>query len=203
MHSDIIMPTHLSRRALIYVRQSRPHQVLSNGESLRLQYALRQRAVELGWHEADVEVIDQDLGESGTTAVNRSGFKELLARIGLGEVGIVLSYEVTRLTRNCSDWYPLLDLCGYRRCLIADRDGGLRSVDRQRPIAAWPQGHDLRGGDAHAPRPAHRRAAGQGQPGRLGTAAPGRPRTRPDRGGRHYAGPRGGGSHSTGVLHIP
>src|SRR5215213_7278010 len=123
MHSDIIMPMHLSRRALIYVRQSTPHQVLSNGESLRLQYALRQRAVELGWHEADVEVIDQDLGESGTTAVNRSGFKELLARIGLGEVGIVLSYEVTRLTRNCSDWYPLLDLCGYRRCLIADRDG--------------------------------------------------------------------------------
>jgi DNA invertase Pin-like site-specific DNA recombinase len=130
MHSDIIMPTHLSRRALIYVRQSTPHQVLSNGESLRLQYALRQRAVELGWHEADVEVIDQDLGESGTTAVNRSGFKELLARIGLGEVGIVLSYEVTRLTRNCSDWYPLLDLCGYRRCLriLCGRPLGFKSI---------------------------------------------------------------------------
>lgn len=123
MHPDLITPAHLSRHALIYVRQSTPHQVLSNQESLRLQYALRQRAVELGWHEADVEVIDQDLGESGTTAANRSGFKELLARVGLGEVGIVLSYEVTRLTRNCSDWYPLLDLCGYRHCLIADRDG--------------------------------------------------------------------------------
>src|SRR5918997_6509981 len=123
MHADLITPGHLSRHALIYVRQSTPHQVLGNQESLRLQYALRRRAVELGWREADVEVIDQDLGESGATAANRSGFKELLARVGLGEVGIVLSYEVTRLTRNCSDWYPLLDLCGYRRCLIADRDG--------------------------------------------------------------------------------
>ncbi|MDN3568493.1 recombinase family protein [Paeniroseomonas aquatica] len=123
MHSELITPDHLARRALIYIRQSTAHQVLSNGESTRLQYALRQRAVELGWHEADVDVIDQDLGESGTTAANRSGFKDLLARVGLGEVGIVLSYEVTRLTRNCSDWYPLLDLCGYRRCLIADRDG--------------------------------------------------------------------------------
>ncbi len=123
MHSELITPDHLARRALIYIRQSTAHQVLSNGESTRLQYALRQRAVELGWHEADVEVIDQDLGESGTATATRSGFKDLLARVGLGEVGLVLSYEVTRLTRNCSDWYPLLDLCGYRRCLIADRDG--------------------------------------------------------------------------------
>lgn len=91
MHADLITPGHLSRHALIYVRQSTPHQVLGNQESLRLQYALRRRAVELGWREADVEVIDQDLGESGATAANRSGFQELLARVGLGEVGIVLS----------------------------------------------------------------------------------------------------------------
>lgn len=112
MHSELITQDHLARRALIYIRQSTAHQVLSNGESTRLQYALRQRAVDLGWHEADVEVIDQDLGESGTSAVNRSGFKDLLAQVGLGEAGIVLSYEVTRLTRNCSDWYPLLNPCG-------------------------------------------------------------------------------------------
>ena len=123
MHSELITQDHLARRALIYIRQSTVHQVLSNGESTRLQYALCQRAVDLGWRKADVEVVDQDLGESGTTAVHRSGFKDLLAQVGLGEVGIVLSYEVTRLTRNCSDWYPLLDLCGYRHCLIADRDG--------------------------------------------------------------------------------
>src|SRR5689334_6903420 len=123
MHSELISPGHLARRAVIYIRQSTPNQVLTNQESLRLQYALRQRAVDLGWHEADVEVIDQDLGESGASAANRAGFKDLLARVSLGEVGIVLSYEVTRLTRNCSDWYPLLDLCGYRQCLIGDRDG--------------------------------------------------------------------------------
>jgi DNA invertase Pin-like site-specific DNA recombinase len=123
MGSELVTPGHLSRRAVIYIRQSTPNQVLTNQESLRLQYALRQRARELGWHEADVEVIDRDLGESGATAANRTGFKDLVARVSLGEVGIVLSYEVTRLTRNCSDWYPLLDLCSYRRCLIGDRDG--------------------------------------------------------------------------------
>jgi DNA invertase Pin-like site-specific DNA recombinase len=123
MGSELVTPGHLSRRAVIYIRQSTPNRVLTNQESLRLQYAPRQRARELGWHEADVEVIDRDLGESGATAANRTGFKDLVARVSLGEVGIVLSYEVTRLTRNCSDWYPLLDLCSYRRCLIGDRDG--------------------------------------------------------------------------------
>jgi hypothetical protein len=68
-------------------------------------------------------VIDSDLGRSGATTTQREGFKDLIARVTLGEVGIVFSYEVTRLARNCSDWYPLLDLCGYRQCLIGDRDG--------------------------------------------------------------------------------
>ena len=99
------------------------HQVVSNQESLRLQYALRLRARELGWHEADIEVIDADLGLSGASAAQRSGFKELVGRVGLSEVGLILSIDVTRLARNCSDWYPLLDICGLRACLIADRDG--------------------------------------------------------------------------------
>lgn len=123
MTSDLITDRHLSRRAIIYIRQSTPHQVLTNQESLRLQYDLRRRAVDLGWREADVEVIDADLGLSGATAVRREGFKDLIARVTLGQIGIVLSSEVTRLSRNCSDWYPLLDLCGYRQCLIGDRDG--------------------------------------------------------------------------------
>lgn len=123
MRSELINERHLTRLAIIYIRQSSPHQVLSNQESLRLQYDLRRRALELGWREEDIEVIDSDLGLSGAAATHRQGFKDLLARVGLGEVGIVLSYEVTRLTRNCSDWYPLLDLCGYRQCLIGDRDG--------------------------------------------------------------------------------
>jgi DNA invertase Pin-like site-specific DNA recombinase len=123
MISELVTTRHLSRKAVVYIRQSHPHQVLSNQESLRLQYALRQRARDLGWREADVEVVDVDLGLSGAAAEHRRGFKDLIARVTLGEVGIILSYDVTRLARNCSDWYPLLDLCGYRQCLIADRDG--------------------------------------------------------------------------------
>ena len=123
MISDLVTPRHLCRKAVIYIRQSTPHQVLTNQESLRLQYALRQRARDLGWIEADVEVIDADLGQSGAAAEHRRGFKDLIARVTLGEVGLILSYEVTRLARNCSDWYPLLDLCGYRQCLLGDREG--------------------------------------------------------------------------------
>ena len=123
MTLDLITPRHLCRKAVIYIRQSTPHQVLTNQESLRLQYALRRRACDLGWNDADVVVIDADLGQSGAAVEHRRGFKDLIARVTLGEVGLVLSYEVTRLARNCSDWYPLLDLCGYRQCLIGDREG--------------------------------------------------------------------------------
>src|SRR3954452_2250557 len=123
MGSDLVTSHHLARRAVIYVRQSTPHQVLTNQESLRLQYALQQRARALGWHEADIEVVDADLGLSGASTAGRKGFKDLVARVALGEVGLILSIEVTRLARNCSDWYPLLDLCGRHGCLIGDRDG--------------------------------------------------------------------------------
>jgi DNA invertase Pin-like site-specific DNA recombinase len=123
MMSELVKPAHLARKAVVYIRQSTPHQVVSNQESLRLQYALRQRARELGWHEADIDVIDADLGLSGASAAGRNGFKELVGRVGLSEVGLILSIDVTRLARNCSDWYPLLDICGLRGCLIADRDG--------------------------------------------------------------------------------
>ena len=121
--SELVTPTHLARKAMIYIRQSTPQQVLTNQESLRLQYALRLRAIELGWRSEDIEIIDADLGQTAAAAQNRQGFKEVVSRVTLGEVGIILSSEVTRLSRNCSDWYPLLDICGYRQCLIADRDG--------------------------------------------------------------------------------
>jgi DNA invertase Pin-like site-specific DNA recombinase len=121
--SELITPNHLARKALIYIRQSTLQQVLTNQESLRLQYALRLRALELGWKAEDIEIIDADLGQTAAVAQNRTGFKEVVSRVTLGEVGIILSSEVTRLSRNCSDWYPLLDICGYRDCLIADRDG--------------------------------------------------------------------------------
>ena len=121
--SELVSSAHLQRKALIYIRQSTPHQVLSNQESLRLQYALQQRAVDLGWRQEDIEIIDADLGMTGASASHRLGFQGLVARVTLGQVGIILSVDVTRLSRNCSDWYPLLDVCGYRGCLIADRDG--------------------------------------------------------------------------------
>jgi DNA invertase Pin-like site-specific DNA recombinase len=121
--SELVTPQHLQLRAIIYIRQSSPQQMLSNQESLKLQYALRQRAIDLGWTEEMIEMIDSDLGTTAASAEHRAGFKELIAQVTLGQVGIILSYDVTRLSRNCSDWYPLLDLCGYRNCLIADRDG--------------------------------------------------------------------------------
>ena len=92
MTSDLVMPRHLCRKAVVYIRQSTPHQVLSNQESLRLQYALRQRARDLGWNDADVEVIDIDLGQSGAVAEHRRGFKDLIARATLGEVGLILRW---------------------------------------------------------------------------------------------------------------
>jgi DNA invertase Pin-like site-specific DNA recombinase len=123
MKSELVTPAHLTRKAVVYVRQSTPAQVVSNQESLRLQYALKQRARDLGWRAADVDVVDADLGQSGASTAQRRGFKELVARVSLSEVGLILSIDVTRLARNCSDWYPLLDICGLRGCLIADRDG--------------------------------------------------------------------------------
>lgn len=121
--SELITPHHQQRKAVIYIRQSSPHQVLSNQESLRLQYDLKQRALHLGWSESQVDIIDADLGLSGQAIPYREGFKDLIGRVTLGEVGIILSYEVTRLSRNCTDWYPLLDLCSYKGCLIADHEG--------------------------------------------------------------------------------
>jgi DNA invertase Pin-like site-specific DNA recombinase len=121
--SDLIQPRHLARRAAIYVRQSSPHQVITNTESQRLQYAMKQRACELGWHEHDVLVVDEDTGRTATTTAGRLGFQQLAAQVALGEIGVILAYEATRLARNCTHWYQLLDLCGHAGCLIADRDG--------------------------------------------------------------------------------
>ena len=121
--SELVTTQHLALKAIIYIRQSTLHQTLTNQESLKLQYALKQRALELGWQENNIQIIDADLGLTGAEATQREGFKSLLTQVTLGEVGIILSFDVTRLSRNCSDWYPLLDICGYRHCLIADRDG--------------------------------------------------------------------------------
>src|SRR2546426_6358476 len=121
--TPVAQPHHLSRKAVIYIRQSTGHQVLTNTESQQLQHAMREHARDLGWPEERIEVVETDLGRSAQSTVGRDGYKALLAEVALGQVGIVLSYESTRLSRNCTDWYPLLDLCAYNQCLIADRDG--------------------------------------------------------------------------------
>ncbi|MCP4945029.1 MAG: recombinase family protein [Planctomycetaceae bacterium] len=121
--SDLVQPHHLKRRAVIYVRQSTPHQVANHQESLRLQYAMQTRAMDLGWHESNIEVIDADLGMTASDINSREGFQHLAARIALNEIGVVVAYDATRLARNCTHWYQLLDLCGGADCLITDRDG--------------------------------------------------------------------------------
>ncbi|HEY6747666.1 MAG TPA: recombinase family protein [Mycobacteriales bacterium] len=121
--AEKVTASHLGRDAYVYVRQSTPTQVLVHTESLARQYELRERAVGLGWPARQVVVIDADLGRSGAEAVGRLGFRELVADVGLGKVGIVLGIEVSRLARNNADWYQLLDLCTLTDTLIADADG--------------------------------------------------------------------------------
>jgi DNA invertase Pin-like site-specific DNA recombinase len=121
--TDKISTGHRSRTAIVYLRQSTPGQLERNQESTRRQYALAERAAGLGWPRSAVRVIDADLGLSGTSAAGRSGFAELTSLVGLGQVGIVLALEVSRLARNNSDWYRLLDLAGMTDTLIGDADG--------------------------------------------------------------------------------
>jgi len=114
---------HLQREAFIYIRQSTPRQVLENIESTQRQYALRDRAVTLGWPAEHIHTIDEDLGISGTTAENRDGFQHLVSEVALGHAGLVLGLEVSRLARNNADWQRLLELCALSGSLIADEDG--------------------------------------------------------------------------------
>jgi excisionase family DNA binding protein len=118
-----ITEAHRRRRAVVYVRQSTPAQLERNHESRARQYALRERAVELGWPAGAVVVVDEDLGRSGASTDGRMGFKELVAEVGLGQVGLVLALEVSRLARSSADWHQLLDLCALTGTLIADSDG--------------------------------------------------------------------------------
>jgi DNA invertase Pin-like site-specific DNA recombinase len=114
---------HLKRDAYLYIRQSTLHQVFHNTESTQRQYALKQRAVALGWPAERVIVIDNDLGQSGASATDREGFQKLVAEVGVGHAGIVLGLEVSRLARNCTDWHRLLEICGLTETLILDEDG--------------------------------------------------------------------------------
>ncbi|MCC6585889.1 MAG: recombinase family protein [Bryobacterales bacterium] len=114
---------HRSRNAYLYVRQSTLRQVIENVESTKRQYALRDRAMTLGWDEQQIVVIDSDLGQSGASAADREGFQKLVAEVGLGRAGIILGLEVSRLARNSTDWHRLIELCALTNTLILDEDG--------------------------------------------------------------------------------
>jgi excisionase family DNA binding protein len=120
---DKITEAHRRLRAIVYVRQSSPGQVQNNHESRALQYALRDRAIELGWPAESIAVVDEDLARSGSSTDGRLAFKDLVAEVGLGRVGLILGTEVSRLARNNADWYQLLDLCVLTGTLVADSDG--------------------------------------------------------------------------------
>jgi DNA invertase Pin-like site-specific DNA recombinase len=118
-----IKSNHLERHAYLYIRQSTVRQVFENTESTDRQYALRQRAINLGWPDDQVVVIDSDLGQSGSGTVEREGFQKLVTEVGMGRAGIVLGLEVSRLARNSADWHRLLEFCALTDTLILDEDG--------------------------------------------------------------------------------
>lgn len=121
--SPKVQSWHLQRKAIVYIRQSTPQQVLEHRESADRQYGLVQRAAALGWPRDGVEVVDEDQGRSGQTVEGRLGFQYLLAEIGLDHVGIVFGLEMSRLARSNKDWHQLLELCAIFRTLLADQDG--------------------------------------------------------------------------------
>ena len=116
-----VSPDHLKRRAIVYIRQSSPGQVIHNQESQRRQYGLADHARQLGFQQ--VEVIDEDLGRSGSGQVERPGFEHLVAEVCTGQVGAVLCIEASRLARNGRDWHHLIELCGLVRAIVIDPDG--------------------------------------------------------------------------------
>ena len=121
--SPKIRSWHLQRKAIVYIRQSTPQQVLEHRESADRQYGLVQRATALGWPRDGVEVVDEDQGRSGQTVEGRLGFQYLLAEISLDHVGIIFGLEMSRLARSNKDWHQLLEVCAIFRTLLADQDG--------------------------------------------------------------------------------
>ena len=118
-----VQATHLQRWALVYIRQSTAAQVAVNRESTDRQYHLRERALQLGWPQDRIKIIDEDLAHSGSGLVLRQGFTYLTSEVALGRAGLILSLEVSRVARNSADWYRLLDLCGVTDTLIGDEEG--------------------------------------------------------------------------------
>ncbi len=124
-----IRDLHLNRLAMVYVRQSSPQQVIENRESRERQYALAQFAQRLGWPAERVVIIDEDQGQSGKTADQRSGFQRLMTEVSLNHVGMVLGLELSRFSRSSKDWHQLIDVCGIFHSLLCDQDGVYDALD--------------------------------------------------------------------------
>jgi len=122
MTTAMVRAEHLGRLAVIYVRQSSPQQVEQHEESRQRQYQLTERAGRLGWPTQRQLVIDDDQGMSGAHSANRPGYQRLISLVALREVGLILGLEVSRLARNCLDWYQLLEIAAAFDVLIADED---------------------------------------------------------------------------------
>src|SRR5918997_1679292 len=120
--SEQVTTAHRAKLAYVYVRQSSAGQVRQHQEGTELQYRLVDRAAGLGWPRERIAVIDDDLGKSGASASERSGFQRLIAEIGLAKAGLVLSLDASRLARNNRDWHQLLELCSLFGVLIADAE---------------------------------------------------------------------------------
>ena len=169
-HSKITA-SHRCRAAVIYVRQSTLAQLERNTESTARQYDLVERAAALGWPRDTIRVVDADLGVSGSALGQREGFESLVAEVALGQVGIILALEVSRLARDNTAWYRLLDLAGACDTLVADADGVYHPGLFNDRLVLGHEGHHERGRAARAARPAGRRDPQQGRPRRAAHAA--------------------------------
>ena len=123
MNTGKIYPHHIAKQAYIYLRQSTMGQVRFNQESTQRQYALQDKAQQMGWHQTSIKILDGDLGVSGIQSSNREDFKTLVADVSMGKVGAIFALEASRLSRSCSDWHRLLELCAMTNTLIIDEDG--------------------------------------------------------------------------------
>ena len=127
--NSTISEQHLSRTAYVYVRQSTLAQVRHHQESTERQYALREKALELGWRQPSIQILDRDLGKSGAQIAGREDFKTLVAEVSMGQVGAVFALEVSRLARSNLDWHRLLELCALTGTLVIDEDGCYNPAD--------------------------------------------------------------------------
>jgi DNA invertase Pin-like site-specific DNA recombinase len=161
---DKIQRRHRERLAIVYIRQSTVQQIERHQESTRLQYALVDRAFQFGWARESILVIDDDLGRSGASIEGRLGFQRLVAEVGLGNVGLVLGVEMSRLARSCRDWHQLLEICALFDTLIADAEGVYDSTNYNDRLLLGLKG-TMSEAELHNPESAHAgRETRQGAP---------------------------------------